>query len=135
MQSAEPVIYSIGQAPLHILLHLGVALVALVIGAAILVRRKGTQSHRFLGRVWVALMLTAAAGSFFIQARGRLSLIHVLSILVLLIVPLGAYLAHTHRIRAHRTTMSIMFASLCVTGLFTLLPYRMLGQLVFRQSP
>lgn len=128
----QPVIYSIDQAPAHILLHIAIALLALCVGVAILLRRKGTYTHRQLGRTWVALMLAAAIGSFFIQARGRLSLIHALSVLVLIVVPLGMYFARSGKIRAHRWTMSIMFVSLCITGLFTLLPYRMLGQWLFR---
>jgi uncharacterized membrane protein len=132
MQADAPVIYSLQQAPAHILMHLAVAVAALVIGAVVLFWRKGTSLHKLLGRLWVTLMLASAISSFFIQARGRFSLIHALSILVLIAAPLGLYLARTKRIRAHRITMIAMYASLCITGLLTLLPYRMLGQMVCR---
>ena len=45
------VIYTIDQAPLHILLHLAVALAAIVIGAIVLFREKGAYSHRMLRKL------------------------------------------------------------------------------------
>lgn len=132
MQAATPVIYSLAEAPLHILLHLAVALLALLLGAFVLFRRKGTQSHKLLGRLWAVLMLIAAVSSFFIQARGRFSLIHVLSVVILVVIPYGVYLARSRQMHKHRKTMIAAYLSLCIAGIFTLLPYRMLGQLVFR---
>ena len=40
--------------------HAGLAAAALVVGAAVLCRRKGTASHKLLGRSWVALMVAVA---------------------------------------------------------------------------
>ena len=51
---------------LPILLHLAAVLPALAIGATVLARRKGTATHRLLGRIWVGLMITAALSSFWI---------------------------------------------------------------------
>jgi uncharacterized membrane protein len=131
MPGDAPLIYSIDQAPPLILAHLAVAMAALTIGAIVLLRRKGTHAHRLLGRAWVVCMLAASVSSLFIQARGRFSLIHIFSVLVLIVVPLGMYLGRTHRVKAHGSTMVWIYVSLCITGLFTLLPYRMLGQLIF----
>lgn len=105
---------------------------ALLIGAVLLLRRKGTRSHVWLGRGWAALMVAAALSSFLIQGRGRFSLIHVLSIVVLISVPAAVHFARTRRIRLHRITVTATYRSLCVAGLPTMLPYRMLGQLMFR---
>jgi uncharacterized membrane protein len=132
MQPENVVIYSLAEAPLHILVHLAVAVAALVIGAVVLLRRKGTRSHVWLGRTWAALMIASALTSFLIQGRGRFSLIHVLSVVVLISIPMAVHFARTKRIRLHRVTMIATYCSLCITGLFTLLPYRMLGQLLFR---
>jgi uncharacterized membrane protein len=97
----------------------------------LLLRKKGDIVHKSLGRSWVFLMLFTAAVSFLIQARGRLSLIHILSVVVLITVPLGVVHIRSGRVQRHKVTMLSAFAGLAIAGAFTLLPYRMLGQLVF----
>ncbi len=129
--SINPVIHTLSDAPVVIYVHLAAALAAVLIGATVLVRRKGTASQKTMGRIWLALMLMAAVSSFAIQARGHLSWIHGFAILVLIAAPVGWHFAKVRNIRAHRITMIAMFVSLSITGLFTLLPYRMLGQAVF----
>lgn len=127
-----PVIYSIDQAPLHILLHMTAALAAVLMGGVVLFRPKGTVMHRLLGRCWAGLMLYVAVGSFFIQARGRLSLIHILSVVIIVSIVSAVYFIRRGNVRSHKISMITSYVSLCIAGLFTLLPYRMLGQLVFR---
>ena len=124
-------IHSLAAAPWYVLLHLYLSLGALAIGTWSLARRKGDRFHKALGWVWVCLMLTTAAISFAIQGRGRFSMIHVLSVVVLVTVPLGVLHARRGNVRAHRYTMASTFAGLAIAGAFTLLPYRMLGQFVF----
>ena len=127
-----PVIYSIELAPLHILLHMVAAVVAVLIGGVVLFRKKGTTTHRIMGRIWAGLMLYVAFGSFFIQARGRFSLIHILSVVIILSMFSAIYAIRNNNVRRHKISMTTSYVSLCIAGLFTLLPYRMLGQLVFR---
>lgn len=127
----ELVIYSLRDAPLHVHAHLGVTLLALLIGVLIFLRSKGTASHKALGWCWVVLMLAASLTSFFIQARGRFSLIHILSVVVLIAIPTAVVAARRRSIRLHKTCMISTFAGLAIAGVFTLLPYRMLGKLVF----
>lgn len=131
MNSAAPDIHSFADAPWYVHAHLATALLALAIGVAILLRGKGTPSHRFLGRCWAALMIFTAATSFFIQGRDRLSLIHVLSVIVLVTVPTAIVLIRRGNVLGHAITMISTFVGLVIAGAFTLLPYRMLGQLVF----
>jgi uncharacterized membrane protein len=76
-------------------------------------------------------MVGTALVSFAIQARGRFSALHVLSVVVLVTVPLGIVHIRRGRVHSHRITMISTFAGLAIAGAFTLLPYRMLGQLVF----
>jgi uncharacterized membrane protein len=124
-------IHSLSDAPWYVLLHLACALLAVVLGASMLLRRKGDFSHKAMGWSWVCLMGTIAVTSFFIQARGSFSLIHVFSVVVLIMVPLAIISIRRKRVKAHRYTMSAMYAGLVIAGAFTLLPYRMLGQLMF----
>jgi uncharacterized membrane protein len=42
--------------PIPVLVHLAAAASALVLGFVMLARRKGTPSHKALGRIWVAVM-------------------------------------------------------------------------------
>jgi uncharacterized membrane protein len=130
LKDQMPVIYSIDQAPAHILLHMVAAMAAVIIGAAVLFRQKGTHAHRILGRMWIGLMFVVAFGSFFIQVRGRFSLIHLLSVLIIVNLASAIYAIRNNNPRRHKNNMRIAYASLCIAGMFTLLPYRMLGRLV-----
>jgi uncharacterized membrane protein len=96
---------------------------------------KGTSRHRALGYVWVALMLVIAISSFWIHGMrqlGPFSLIHLLSIMVLVMLPAGLYFARIHRVRGHKLTMVGLFAgALVIAGLFTFVPGRLMHQVVF----
>ena len=69
-------------------IHLAVALCVLLIGGIVLRLRKSTARHRLIGRVWVALMLVVAVGSFWIVEinDGAWSWIHLLSLLTIVSV-------------------------------------------------
>lgn len=56
-----------------IALHAGTAIAALLLGAGVLMLRKGTRFHKILGRSWVALMLAVALSSFWITRDGSFS--------------------------------------------------------------
>jgi uncharacterized membrane protein len=131
MGTTAPQIHALADAPWFVLLHLALALCALGAGTVMLARRKGDVLHRRLGWVWATVMVGTALVSFAIQARGRFSAIHVLSVVVLVTVPLGIVHIRRGRVHSHRITMISTFAGLAIAGAFTLLPYRMLGQLVF----
>ena len=115
-----------------IVVHAGAAVAALALGAAMFAARKGTLLHRFAGRGWVALMLVAAISSFWIRSSGSFSWIHILSVAVPLLLARGVWLAATGRISGHRRTMSAVYAGgLLIAGVFTLLPSRLLGQMLW----
>lgn len=128
---SAPEIHTWDGAPWSIALHLLVAGLALFVGALILASRKVDLAHRYLGRAWVAFMLLTASGSFLIQARGHLSLIHLLRMLVLVSVPKGILQIRRSWVRGHMLTMTFTNVGLVIAGAFTSLPHRMLGQLVF----
>ncbi len=113
-------------------IHLAATILALALGVFMLIRRKGTVSHRLLGWIWVALMLTAAVSSFWITGiRGSFSPIHGLSLLVLVLVPLAVLAIRRGKVKRHRTAMiGLFFGALVIPGLFTLLPMRLLGRLM-----
>ncbi|MEY4756495.1 MAG: hypothetical protein RJA34_1393 [Pseudomonadota bacterium] len=129
--STSPIVHTLVDAPWYLHIHLAVTLVALVMGAVVLYRRKGTSAHKTLGWFWVVLMLGAALSSFLIQSGGRLSFIHVLSVVVLVSMPMAVIAIRRGNVRSHKIAMISTFTGLVIAGAFTLLPYRMLGRLVF----
>jgi uncharacterized membrane protein len=115
-----------------ILAHTFAALAAVVLGAAMFLARKGTFLHRVAGRSWVALMLVVAISSFWIKSSGSFSWIHILSVSVIVLLGLAVYYAASGRIERHRKLMTGIYAgALGIAGLFTLIPYRLLGRLVW----
>jgi uncharacterized membrane protein len=118
-----------------IALHAFAAMVAFVIALVQFAAPKGTQPHRTLGWIWVALMATVALSSFWIhQLRivGPWSPIHLLSIFTLLMLPYAVWKAHTHQVEGHRRAMLRLFSgALVIAGLFTLLPGRIMHAVVF----
>jgi uncharacterized membrane protein len=121
-----------------VVVHLAAAVAALVLGAVLLSRRKGNAGHRSLGWAWVALMATAALTTVFIRDYKLPNIagytpIHLLSVYVAIALPLAVRHARRGNIRAHRLYMKFMYAGGCVVaGLFTLLPNRYLGGLLWR---
>jgi uncharacterized membrane protein len=114
-----------------VIAHTFAATSALVIGCILLFKRKGTFSHRTLGWVWVVLMTFVALVSFGIK-RESFSWIHGLSVLTLFMLFVGIRLARMHNVGQHAMTMKgIYVGALLVTGLFTLLPSRLLGHALF----
>ena len=122
-------------APLAAQLHAGAALAALLLGTWQVVAAKGGRRHRTVGWIWAGLMAVVALSSFAITGgRGALhfSWIHIISGIVLVMLPLGVLHARQGRIAAHKGRMlGLFFGALVVTGGFTLLPGRIMGGVVF----
>lgn len=120
-----------------IFLHLVTALAALVLGVFLLARRKGTRSHRQLGWIWTALMASTALATLFIRDYKLPNVlgytpIHLFTLTVALMLPLGIWYVKHGRIDGHRKTMRGLYVGACVVaGLFTLLPGRFLGNLLW----
>ena len=118
-------------------LHAFAAMTAFVLGLVQFAAPKGTLPHRTIGWIWVLLMAAVAISSFWIhQIRlvGPWSPIHLLSIFTLVMLPLAVWLAHRHRVVAHRGFMiGIFTGALVIAGLFTLLPGRIMHAVVFGQ--
>lgn len=123
-----------------LVIHLFSAIGALVLGGVILYGRKGSGAHRWMGWTWVLLMGSAAVSSGFVSG-GKLpnlygfSPIHGLTLFVLWQLPRGILFARRGNIVAHRKTMRGLYIGGCVVaGLFTLMPGRFLGHLIWTQT-
>ena len=137
MRPMEPIKHLVQNAPL-IALHLFAALAALVVGIVVMLRRKGTYNHKVMGWVWAAMMGTTALASAFIRDYRMPNImgytpIHLLTLFVAIMLPLAIVRIRQGRVQAHRKMMQGMFYGACVVaGLFTLLPGRFLGNLVWK---
>ena len=129
--SLAPLLEAAPQIPIHAF----AAMAAFGLGVVQLVAPKGTLPHRTVGWIWVALMALVAISSFWIhQIRmlGPWSPIHLLSIFVLVVLPLGIWKAHCHDVAAHRRIMVMIFTgALVIAGLFTVVPGRIMNAVLF----
>lgn len=123
------------QASPVIQIHTYGAIVALFLGAFVLWTRKGTQTHRNAGRLWVALMVLVAVSSFWISGIrmfGPFSPIHLLSIFALWSVYRGIRFARAGKIKAHKEDMkTLYFYAIIGAGFFTFLPGRLMFEVFF----
>ena len=103
--------------------HLTMALVAIVLGALVLLRTKGTVAHKMLGRTWVGLMLVVAVGSFWIRAApgGGLSVIHLLSAWMLFALAMAVMAIRRGWVRTHRGWMIGTYGGLLGAGAYAAL--------------
>lgn len=120
--------------PVLIWWHLATILTALVLTPVMLLRPRGDARHRLLGTIWVAAMLGTALLSFGIRVTNdrRLSIIHILSVWVLIQVPILWWTARTHRVARHRRAVrGIVTGALLIAGFFTFPFDRLLGHWLF----
>ena len=117
--------------------HAFAAMAAFALGLVQFAAPKGTLPHRTIGWIWVLLMATVAASSFWIheiRLLGPWSPIHLLSIFTLIVLPIAVWRARHHEIAGHRRIMIMLFAgALVIAGLFTLLPGRIMHAVFFGQ--
>ena len=124
-----------------IAIHLSASLAALAIGpVALWARRRGAQRpvlHRAAGYCWVTLMLMSAVSAMFIRDFRLPNIagytpIHLLVPFTLVNLAAAFWFLARRNIAAHRRTMILLYLGACVgAGVFTLLPQRFLGQLVW----
>jgi uncharacterized membrane protein len=119
--------------PPVIYVHLFAALAALFIGTIQLARVKGTPSHKAIGWTWVTLMLTVAITSLWIPAFLHFSWIHIFTLITLISLPLALWRIRRGDVKTHASAMrGVYIGGLLIAGAFTLLPGRLLGDLVWK---
>ena len=131
-----------------IAIHLSAALGALALGPVALWARRGhaagasgqrTRLHRAAGYAWVTLMLATAVSALFIRDYNLPNIAGYTPIHLFVPYTLGGlFLAFRHLLRGniagHRHNMLGLYLGACLgAGVFTLLPSRYLGQLVWGQ--
>ena len=119
-------------------LHLGSLVPAFVIGTYLLLNRKGTPIHRFLGKIYMGLMLFAAFITLFMEALvgpkflNHFGFLHLLSLFVLYTVPTAYRAIRVGNIKLHKRKMvGLYVGALLVAGAFTLSPGRLIHSWLF----
>ena len=131
---------SLDTLPPAIVIHLFLALSALLLGPVALTVRKGTRLHRACGYGWVTLMFGTAISSLFIRNFERVNVggytpIHMLVLLVFVGIGYALWQVAHGNVRRHQRVMWSVYLGACVVaGAFTLLPQRFLGQLVWHHT-
>ena len=118
-------------APAIIRLHILAAVLAFLVGAALLIGVKGTALHKALGWTWVIAMGTTAVSSLFIKVinPGHWSFIHFLSGWVIIALPMAVVAIKRKNVRLRRRLMTGLFVGgLLIAGAFTFVPGRLMFQ-------
>ncbi len=124
-----------------IAVHMTAALAALVVGPLALWARQGRATrpmlHRAAGYAWVTLMVLTALSAVFIRNHqsfniGGFTWIHLFIPTLLVALFFAFYKLARRDIAAHRQIMQKTYIGACViAGVFTLMPGRYLGHLVW----
>jgi uncharacterized membrane protein len=123
-----------GQLPWVLWLHLATMIATLALTPAILWMRRATRLHRRLGYAWVTALAVTALDSFAIRMtnHGGLSLIHILSVVTLVALPMLVTSARRHQHARHRRVVrELVIGALLTAGFFTFPFHRMLGSWLF----
>ena len=114
--------------------HAIAAILAITIGGWQLFSKKGNRVHRYVGYLWVSLMLYVSISSFWIhslQVLGIFSPIHLLSIFTIWALFESIRAARSNNLVRHKRMMKLLYIlGLIITGLFTLLPNRIMFQVL-----
>jgi len=113
--------------------HLATALTALILGAVLMLRRKGRTFHRVAGWVWVSLVSVTAGSTLFITSlnHGKWSLLHLFTGWVLLILPIAVMWAKRHNVARHRRTMmGLFYGGFAINLAVAFIPGRLLWQML-----
>ena len=118
--------------------HLATVIPAAFIGTFQLLKRKGTPIHKFLGRVYMLLMLATALITLSMPAKvgpqffHHFGVIHIFSLAALVNIPIAYFAARRGNLRAHRAAMiSLYVGGILIAGTLALMPGRMLHKWLF----
>ncbi|WP_293268246.1 DUF2306 domain-containing protein [Neptunomonas sp.] len=119
-------------------LHLSTVLPAFLIGSYLLLNRKGTSFHKWLGKIYMLLMIVTAVMTLFMSAEvgpilfNHFGLIHLFSVFVLYAVPTAYMAIKNNNIKKHRGYMiGLYLGGLLIAGGFSFAPGRLLNNWIF----
>ncbi|UXX79136.1 DUF2306 domain-containing protein [Reichenbachiella carrageenanivorans] len=118
--------------------HLITVVPCFVIGTVLLLIKKGTDTHRNMGRVYMFFMMVTALITLFMPAQvgtrifNHFGWIHSLSFLTLYTVPTAYFAIKKGNVKSHKRKMILLyFGAILIAGVFTFTPGRYLHELFF----
>lgn len=120
--------------PPAVQIHIISALFALALGIAMFIRKKGTRSHKLIGRLFVMAMLMTAISAIFIRYinDGQFSWIHLFIPLTFFATWEAIYFIRKGNVARHkRAVTGLFFGALLIPGVFSFLPGRIMNLMVF----
>ncbi|MCF6232951.1 MAG: DUF2306 domain-containing protein [Rhodobacteraceae bacterium] len=127
------------QASPVIQVHAAAAILAMILGPLSIFRRRRDRLHKITGYVWISAMLVAATSALFItelRLVGRFSPIHLLTPLVYWSIWRAITFVRAGNIVGHCGVMkSLYIQALGIAGLFTLVPGRIMSDVLFSSAP
>lgn len=129
----------LSDATLAIQLHVATVLPAVALGTwLIFVSRKGSNTHRRLGAIYLGLMTVTSLTAIFIQDRRPgasyfgFSWIHLLIVVTLVGIFFALRGTRTGNLRMHRNAMIAVYTGgLLIAGAFTFVPGRIMYRIFF----
>lgn len=119
-------------------IHLYTVLPAFILGTISFLLKKGTSTHKAIGKLYMILMLFTATVSLFMPAAvgptlfNHFGWIHSFSILTLYTIPTAYIAIKKGNIIVHKRKMIILYiGALVIAGAFTLMPGRYLHSVIF----
>lgn len=122
------------QASPAIIIHTLCAFGALGVGIMMWVRRKGTPSHKIIGRIFALLMAITAFSALFIRHLndGNFSWIHLFVPLTFFALWEAFYYIRKGNLKKHMNAVKgLFFGALLIPGILSFLPGRMMWQMLF----
>ncbi|RKQ69522.1 putative membrane protein [Litorimonas taeanensis] len=122
------------QVSFAIQVHIIVAFIALTLGIIMFVRRKGTGSHKVIGRVFAVMMFLAALSAVFIREinEGRFSWIHIFVPVTFFALFETFYYIRKGNLKGHkRAVKGLFFGALLIPGAFSFMPGRTMWMIFF----
>lgn len=118
--------------------HLITVLPCVLIGALLLLIKKGTKLHKNMGKLYMILMLITAFITLFMKAQvgpkflNHFGWIHLFSVLTFYSIPTAFFAARKGDIKTHKRKMILLyFGAIIIAGAFTFYPGRYLHSLFF----
>lgn len=120
--------------PIAVQIHIVAALCALVLGITMFARRKGTRSHKIIGKLFLALMLITATSAVFIRYinDGSFSWIHIFVPVTFFAAWETVHYIRKGNLKGHkRAVKGLFFGALLIPGFLSFLPGRTMWVMAF----
>ena len=122
------------QLPFAVQVHIVTAVAALILGIAMFVRRKGTRSHKLIGKLFLLMMLGTATSAYFIRYinEGSFSWIHIFIPITFFAAFETVFYIRKGNLKGHkRAVTGLFFGALLIPGVLSFLPGRTMWMMFF----